>query len=197
MGYKLTIGICTLPARINSYYSLISNLNNQIITNGFQNSVQLLSFMDCKNMSVGEKRNLIKKQARGDYFNFIDDDDRISGDYLPSLMDATKHGADAITFRGEYKEHSKITDFTITTMGDFVDTHFMQYRRPNHISPVCRDIYEKCDFTLKNYGEDSDYSERINKLIKTEYHILKKLYFYDFELNTSQTHPKHKMGAYH
>jgi len=194
--YKLTVGICTLPIRIESYYSLMKNLNNQIVVNGFQNTVQLLSIMDCKNMTVGEKRNLIKKQALGEYLDFIDDDDRISGDYLPSIIEAVGSGADCITFRGEYKEGEKITDWIITTAGNLVDTHTMLYRKPNHISPVRRDIYEKCDFTLKNYGEDSDYSEQINKLIKTEFHIPKKLYFYDFDSNNSQTHPKHKIGAY-
>lgn len=193
---KLTIAICSLPIRIDSFTSLIKNLNNQILTNGFQNTVEIISLMDCKSMSVGQKRNYLKQLASGEYLCYIDDDDRVSGDYLPSIINAMGSGADAITFRGEYRDGESVTDWMITTANGFTDTHTMLYRKPNHLSPVKRDIYLQCDFTLKNYGEDSDYSDQINKLIKTEYHIPKKLYFYDFAINKSQTHPESKTGAF-
>jgi hypothetical protein len=62
------------------------------------------------------------------------------------------------------------------------------YRKPNHLCPVKREIATQCIFPDKNYGEDSDYANQINKIIQTENHIEEKLYFYMFNVNTSQTH---------
>jgi len=63
------------------------------------------------------------------------------------------------------------------------------YRLPNHLCPVKRDIALACMFTDKNFGEDFDYAEKINLLIKNEYHIKEKLYFYLFDSVLSQTAP--------
>jgi hypothetical protein len=41
----------------------------------------------------------------------------------------------------------------------------------------------------KHFGEDFDYAEKINLLIKNEYHIKEKLYFYLFNSVLSQTAP--------
>jgi glycosyltransferase involved in cell wall biosynthesis len=194
--YKLTIAICTLPVRINSFASLITELNNQIRLNGLQNQVQIVSLMDCKDITVGDKRNYLKSLAKGQYLVYIDDDDRISGDYVISLIQAMITNPDVITFRGEYKENGRITDFIINCGVSNQDTPTHHYRLPNHICAVKRDIYLNCHFTSKNYGEDSDYADQINQHIKTECHIPKKLYFYDFALQTSQTHPQSKTTAY-
>lgn len=194
--YKLTIAICTLPVRIASFASLITELNNQIKSNGLTNEVQILAFMDCKDLTVGDKRNFIKSQAKGMYLAYLDDDDRISSDYVLSLKQGCDTNPDVVTFRGEYKEHSKVMDFIINSGIMNQDTATHHYRLPNHICAVKRDIYLNCHFTSKNYGEDSDYADQINQYIKTEYHIPKKLYFYDFALETSQTHPNAKSTAY-
>ena len=193
---QLSIGICSLPIRINSFSKLINNLNSQIITHGFQQKVEIISIMDSKGMSVGQKRNHIKNLARGQYLCFIDDDDRISNDYLPSIMQALQTGADVITFRGEYHDGAMRTDWTISLDKGNIDTHGMLYRLPNHLTPVRKDIYSRCNFPPINYGEDSSYATEIHKLIKTEFHIPKKLYFYDFHVNKSQTHPKSTTGAF-
>ena len=194
---KLTIGICTLPVRIESFARLIRELNRQILENGLQNQVEIISVMDCKTMTVGEKRNKIREMANGLYLCYIDDDDRVSSDYLASIFQAINtHPADVITFRGEYKDGTNIKDWTINSSNVTRDTATMQYRKPNHLCPVRREIYQACPFPAQNYGEDSAYSELINNLIKNEFHINKKLYFYDFSADTSQTHPSSRSTAY-
>jgi glycosyltransferase involved in cell wall biosynthesis len=193
---KLSIGICSIPIRINQYRDLVDNLNNQIANCDAQEEVEIISFTDCKTISVGHKRNIIKSIATGDYFCFIDDDDRVSEDYIESILEAVKSGADVITFKGEYSDVNGVIDFHISTMYGNKNEPKMYYRIPNHISPVKRSIYTNCDFTDKNYQEDSDYSFCINKFIKNEYHIAKKLYFYDFDEVGTQTHPSSKNTAF-
>jgi hypothetical protein len=57
------------------------------------------------------------------------------------------------------------------------------------LCPVKREIALSSLFSNKNYGEDSDYASKINKYIKNEYHIRKKLYFYMYDDAKSQTSP--------
>jgi glycosyltransferase involved in cell wall biosynthesis len=187
---QLSILIPTLPIRINSYSNLIMKLNNQIIENNLTEKIQILSFCDTRDVTVGIKRNWLLENSNSKYVCFLDDDDDISDNYVKLLYDATLSEADCITFLGEYHENGKITDFSISTMHNrnYNDKTCM-YRLPNHLCPVKREIALASMFTDKNFGEDFDYAEKINSIIKNEYHIKEKLYFYLFDSVLSQTAP--------
>lgn len=189
----LSILIPTLPNRIDCYYKLIKKLNHQIILNNYQNIIQIISFLDTKEFTVGKKRNFLLNNAVGNYVVFIDDDDDISEDYLTQIIEATQSNADCITFLGEYITPMEKKDFNISIIhkSNYENTEYY-FRLPNHICPIKKEIALSSMFTDKNFGEDSDYSEKVNKLIKNEYHIAKKLYFYIFNENTSQTLPSNK-----
>jgi len=189
---NLSILIPTLPVRIDSYYILMKKLISQINSLGLQDQIQLLAYCDTKEVSVGEKRNWLLKNSVGKYVCFIDDDDNISDDYIHEIFQATKQDTDCITFCGEYIEGNMVKDFSISTIhrGNYEDSINGFYRLPNHLCPVKREIALLSMFTNKNFGEDYDYAENINKFIKNEYHIKKKLYFYIFNANTSQTLPQ-------
>lgn len=193
----LSILILTLPTRINSYSELIKSLNQQVIENNLINKVQILSFCDTKEISVGEKRNILLNQSCGKYVCFIDDDDVVASNYLISIINAIQSNADVITFCGDYVENNQIIPFTISMMhrGNFNHPN-MFYRLPNHLCPVKREIALQSMFTDKNFGEDSDYSERINSRLTNEFHIQDKLYFYMYDSNNSQTKPNNNLDAF-
>ena len=193
----LSILILTLPTRIDSYATLIKTLNQQVIQNNLMSRVQILSLCDTKEISVGEKRNILLNKSCGKYVCFIDDDDLIAPDYIIKLMNAINSNADVITFCGEYIQNTIITPFSISIVhrGNYNHPNIF-YRLPNHLCPVKREIALNCMFTDKNFGEDSDYAERINKHIKNEFHIQDKLYFYMYNESTSQTKPNNTLNAY-
>jgi glycosyltransferase involved in cell wall biosynthesis len=193
----LSILILTLPTRIDSYARLIKSLNQQVIENNLINSVQILSLCDTKEISVGEKRNILLNKSCGKYVCFIDDDDMIAPNYLSKIISALSSNADVVTFCGDYVENSIITPFSISMVhrGNFNHPN-MFYRLPNHLCPVKREIALSCQFTDKNYGEDSDYAEKINNFLKNEFHIQDKLYFYMYDSNTSQTKPNNTLNAF-
>ena len=193
----LSILIPTLPTRIDCYANLIKMLNKQVIENNLMNRVQILSLCDTKEISVGEKRNILLNKSNGKYVCFIDDDDIISPNYLIKLILAIDSGADVITFCGDYVENTNVTPFSISMLhrGNYNHPNIF-YRLPNHLCPVKREIALSCQFTDKNFGEDSDYSERINKYIKNEFHIQDKLYFYMYNSATSQTKPNNNLNAF-
>jgi glycosyltransferase involved in cell wall biosynthesis len=193
----LSILIPTLPSRINMLSMLIQRLNKQIIDFDFIDRVQILTLCDTKEFSVGKKRNMLLEMSCGKYVCFIDDDDQISDKYLFEIMRATQSNADVITFCGDYVENKLTTPFSISCIhrGNYNHPNIF-YRLPNHLCPVKREIAMICQFTDKNFGEDSDYSERINKHIKNEFHIQDKLYFYMYDSNTSQTKPNNTLNAF-
>jgi glycosyltransferase involved in cell wall biosynthesis len=193
----LSILIPTLPARIDEYFRLIKILNNQIKINNLESRVQILSICDTKDMSVGEKRNLLIKSSNGRYVCFIDDDDIVADNYLIQIFRAIESNADVITFCGEYVENNLHTPFSISRLhrGNFNEAG-MLYRLPNHLCPIKREIAINCLFTDKNFGEDSDYADKINQHITNEFHIQYKLYFYLYNAQTSQTNPNNNLNAY-
>jgi glycosyltransferase involved in cell wall biosynthesis len=194
----LSILILTLPTRIDCYSNLIKKLNQQVIENNLIHRVQILTICDSKEISVGEKRNILLNQSCGKYICFIDDDDEIAHNYLISILNSIdKSYADVITFCGDYVENSQRTPFSISSVhrGNFNATN-MFYRLPNHLCPVKRELALSCMFTDKNFGEDSDYAELLNKVINNEYHINEKLYFYMYDDNKSQTKPNNNLNAF-
>lgn len=193
----LSILILTLPTRIDSYSNLIKTLNKQVIENNLISRVQILTLCDTKEISVGEKRNILLNKSIGRYVCFIDDDDVISDNYLIRLISALESNADVITFCGDYVENNLRTAFSISMVhrGNYNHPNIF-YRLPNHLCPIKRQIALNCLFTDKNFGEDSDYAEKINQHIKNEFHISDKLYFYMYDSNTSQTKPNNTLNAF-
>jgi glycosyltransferase involved in cell wall biosynthesis len=193
----LSILIPTLPARIDYYSRLIKQLNTQIKQHNLENRVQILSLCDTKDISVGEKRNMLLRTSVGRYICFVDDDDIISDNYLIQIFRAIESNADVITFLGEYVENELRTPFSISRVhrGNYNEAG-MLYRLPNHLCPIKREIALSCLFTHKNFGEDSDYAEKINQYIKNEFHIQDKLYFYMYNSQTSQTNPQNNLNAF-
>jgi glycosyltransferase involved in cell wall biosynthesis len=194
----LSILILTLPTRIDCYSNLIKKLNQQVIENNLIHRVQILTICDSKEISVGEKRNILLNQSCGKYICFIDDDDEIAPNYLISILDSIdKSNADVITFCGDYVENNQRTPFSISSVhrSNFNASNKF-YRLPNHLCPVKRELALSCMFTHKNFGEDSDYAELLNKVINNEYHINEKLYFYMYDTNKSQTKPNNNLSAF-
>jgi glycosyltransferase involved in cell wall biosynthesis len=194
---ELSILILTLPTRIDSYANLIKMLNKQVIENNFIDKVQILTLCDTKEISVGEKRNILLNKSAGRYVCFIDDDDEIAPNYLIKIISALSSNADVITFCGEYVENAIRTPFSISMVhrGNYNHPNIF-YRLPNHLCPVKREIALSCQFTNKNFGEDSDYADKINIYLKNEFHIQDKLYFYMYNSNTSQTKPNNTLNAF-
>jgi len=140
-------------------------------------------------MTIGEKRNKLLSIARGDYVVFIDDDDRISADYVSLLLAAQARKPDVIVFHAEYTENGKNPKpvyYDIAFGRDI--NHADHYDRiPNHICCVRRDYAVLTRYKPISYGEDADYAQRLLPRLKTQSKINKVLYYYDFNSETSES----------
>lgn len=182
---KLSILICTVPSRVNSYLpKMVESLMKQATKD-----VEILWLGDNKQRTVGNKRNDLLNLSQGDYVAFVDDDDRVTEDYIKYLLLGTDSGADVINFKvscsvngGEYRDVIYDARFSKDT------NHADHYERlPNHLMAVKRDLALKVGFPHKNMSEDADFAMRLKPLIKKQAFIDKILYYYDFFNTVSET----------
>ncbi len=154
-----------------------------------QERVEILTLIDAKGISLGDKRNRMVSIAQGEYIIHVDDDDRIEPDYLSALLAATEDGNDAITFRASVRLNggaAKPCIYSIRYVKD-ENTSTEYHRLPNHITAVRRDLAIKAGFPNKRKGEDSAYSAALRPLLESETHIDRVLYHYDYSDKTTET----------
>jgi hypothetical protein len=182
---RLSILIPSLEGRESYLNRLVARLKPQVTP-----EVEILLLKDNKEMSIGEKRNKLIEQSIGEYTVFIDDDDWVSEDYVKSLLMATDHKPDVVSFNtciiNEGKmarkvdvsiKHEKYKDFAIK---DKEDIKVVMYRRrPGHLHAIKRSIGTTIKFPHISIGEDEKYAKELLEKLKTEIKLNKYLYFYD------------------
>lgn len=178
---KLSLLIPTIVGREEQYDALIKSL---WYYKG--KDVEICTFKDNREKSIGEKRNSLIWRAKGMYVAFIDDDDAISPTYVEHLLKAVESGCDCASLKGMYSvdgrddgifEHSLKYNEWRTTNNE------VKYERyPNHLNCINADIAKRFKFPETNFGEDHDWSKQVHqaKALKTEYYIPEIIYYYKF-----------------
>lgn len=154
-----------------------------------QKEVEILILVDTKSQMLGEKRNNMVGLAKGKYIVFVDSDDRLSPDYIQTLLDATEHDTDVITFNASVSlngEIPKICRYSSRYKSDY-NTNEEYHRLPNHICAFKRQLAIQFPFPNTLYGEDSGFSKSIKNSIKSEHYIDRILYHYDYNQETTET----------
>lgn len=189
-NYKLTIGVCSVLGRGTTFLpKILSQLQDQI--KGYETQVELICLLDNKSIMLGEKRNMIVNMAIGEYITFVDDDDRLSDNYIQTLVNTIDNNKDidCITF---------IVDVSINK-GMYIPCYYSKdylkdfnepkaYRRiPNHICCVKTSIAKETPYQNILRGEDAAYAKDLLPKLSTEVMIDEVLYYYDFNIETTET----------
>lgn len=178
---KLSILICTLNEP--HYVSRLRRLNNILDPqiSRFNGEVQKIINDAGRSMSTGTKRNELIKQSEGDYFAFIDSDDVVPPYYVHELMAAIEQGPDVISFIGEMTTNgANARGFTIKLGSRYEERNGHYYRFPNHLCCYKKSVVEQVRFPDIWVQEDFRWACDIQRLLKTEIHLNKKMYTYDF-----------------
>jgi len=182
---KLSILVCTINSRKHFFDALYKKLSRQITPD-----VQFLNYCDNGEITIGAKREALKKAATSDYIVYIDDDDKISCYYVRNVLEALQSNPDVVGLKG----------FQTTDLKEFKYFECSSNHKKwcelkngvvckpiNHINPIKREIALKSAFPDLYYGEDKFYSEGIKPFIKTEVLADGYLYWYDYRPNNSQS----------
>jgi glycosyltransferase involved in cell wall biosynthesis len=178
----LSILTCTLPERAEYLTRLTNKLTPQLLNK----PVEFL--VDPRNATVptGRKRNDLIRQAQGKYVCFVDDDDMLSGDYVDEILKAAESDPDVITFCGWMTTNGKQpVDWVIKLGEEYEQRNGIIYRFPNHLAVIRKDFAQRISFPPVYQQEDYRWAVmmRNSGLLKTEVHIPKKLYHYQFLTN--------------
>lgn len=188
---KLSILIPSLRERASLLEDLEMDLMAQIGPLGVSEEVEVLKLVDGGEVSVGEKRNRLLADAKGDYVVFVDDDDAVSREYVYEILERIKASPDCIGMRGimtvgEGETFQVI--YSVSNQHGFASGR-TYYRPPGHLTPMRRQIAVKYRFPEKNLGEDFEWADRILKAgaLRNEMFIDKVLYHYKFNPALSGT----------
>ena len=183
----LSVLIPTINGRERYFDHITKKLTRQIHQVG-EKKVQLLFYKDKRGESTtGAKRNVLLEQSTGKFVVFVDDDDDVSLDYVSSIVKAIEENPDidGIGINGMYSDGRQQMPFETGMRWNWDTVNGYYVRFINHISPIKREHAIKIGFPDKTIGEDYDFTMRLKQsgLIKTDYIIKKRIYYYDFRPN--------------
>lgn len=180
---KLSILIPTLnePRSITLLKRLRSILDPQAAK--YPGEVEIRIHDAGRSMPTGTKRNELIRNSSGDYFSQIDCDDVPAFDYVDQMMQGIDLDVDVITFRGYMTTNgANRRNFVIKLGEKYEERGGVYYRHPNHLCCLKRSLVESVKFRPIWQQEDYYYAVDLKSrgLLKTEHHIAKDMYWYDF-----------------
>lgn len=135
-----------------------------------------------RGMTTGRKRNELIQLSQGEYFVQVDDDDHVPMYYVTELMKAIELAPDVITFNGWMTTNgANRQDFTIKLGLKYETKDNHHYRFPNHLCAYRRDVVGHIKFPDITIQEDYKWALSIQRFLKTEVHIDRDMYWYDFK----------------
>jgi glycosyltransferase involved in cell wall biosynthesis len=189
----LSVLILSIPSRLEK--CLIPTYNRLLEQIGNETCVEVLTLVDNKSMSIGEKRQALIQSARGKWVAFLDDDDAVSEDYISTLIETLGNNpADVITFEQhctvngkEFKvdfrmgnPHEGLKHNPDGSLGDIK-------RPPYHMCVWAAKIAKNIPFRAVSYGEDIDWCSRMYPFVTSETHLDKVLHYYQYDDRTSES----------
>lgn len=172
--YRLSILICSLKNRKKKRIRLLEELERQ-----HHKSVEILVEIDNEEISIGAKRNILLKKAKGDYIAFIDDDDMVSVNYVIKILEALKTNPDCCSLGGLlFRPGRRFLFYHSLKCTGWYEKGGVFYRTPNHLNTVKRELALQTGFLEVDHGEDADYSTRLKPLLNVEAYIKGVLYYY-------------------
>ena len=191
----LTIGIPSLHERKESLNELLAFIDSTTNEENIKKSkVEIIVNLDDGEKTVGQKRNEILEQANGKFICYVDDDDKIDEDYINLILKTIEENPelDCIGFTGMYYVNGEPTMLFkhAKEYGGHYKKEGIQYRPVNHLNPVRTELAQQIGFPEKNFGEDSDYCDRLleSGLLKNEVILDKVMYHYLWNSELTRTH---------
>lgn len=181
---RWSILVLTMPRRREMLGRLLGVLVPQLEPH--RDDVELLVNTSDPEWHVGENREILRRQARGRYISFIDDDDMVAEDYVSKIYPCL----DGVHYVGFNVEQT----FDGKPRSGCVERHSLQYngvwfdhsgsydghfRDISHLNPMLKDIATIVPMSGWP-GEDSRWADelRTRRVLRTEHYIDEVLYHY-------------------
>ncbi len=187
----LSILIPSIPSRAAMLGELLALLQHQII----DAPVEVMTLIDNKAMTIGEKRDALVQLARGKFCAFLDDDDLPLAGYVKELVSAAKTHPDVdvvvfnqqawingkpfvVRFGLEYENEQA----QLRSDGTFGDIK----RKPFHVCAWRSSLAKKYHFLPLQDGEDWAWVQQLLTEAKSQHRIDKVLHAYRYDDRISE-----------
>lgn len=170
-----TIAILTVPSRHLEFNRIYGMLDYQASQLDHPSDVEIIAHTN-PNLKIAAKRQDCLEDARGKYFNFVDDDDLVAHNYVQRLSELMD-GVDYIGFRMQHflNGHASKPTFHSLRYDRWYDDANGYYRNVSHLNPMRTEIARQGKF-VGGYGEDARWAETVRP--QTEHFVDQPLYFY-------------------
>lgn len=184
--YKLGVLIATVEERKEQFDILQSKFSYQ------SENIDVILISDCDNKekSIGKKRQNLLEAAKNmncEWIVFFDDDDLPSENYIQLILDTINSNPDidCIGINGTMTTNGSNPQTWCHVLGEIwrdgsSRDKFTYYRPIIHFNPVKLELALKAGFKDMRYGEDRDYSDRLNPLLKKMAYIEQPLFHYNY-----------------
>lgn len=187
----LSILIPTVPKRKKTFDALYRMLEAQRLSLMNPESVEIVTLSDNGEMMVGAKRNKLLDMAQGEYLCFIDDDDRVFGDYLERILAALETRPDVVGITIFWSDDDFKSVRLLVRSLEFhwknwfsrptTSTNNITCGRPAHLNPTRSSIAKSVRFPEDvQRGEDAAWSAQVAPKCKTCVTIDPPIYHYRF-----------------
>ncbi len=174
---RWSILVATLGRRGDRFKSLMDSLIPQVEK---YPDIEVLAYSNNMEHPLGEIRQALVTYAKGDYTNFLDDDDQVPDYYVDEIYPLLDGDVDYIGFAMrcvqdgiELKETFHSLKYT-----EWSDDDKGFYRDISHLNPVRRELALQADFRKSDGPEDVSWSDQMRGKVKTEHYIDKEMYRY-------------------
>lgn len=176
---RLTILIPSIPER----FSKATALYNRMVELSQGMDVEIIMLTDNRILTIGEKQNRLLQMVNGKYFTIIHDDDELTD--LKDIYEATKQDVDVITFKARCLNADGSEYIVTQRLGAEVehntkDGNYLDCNRPPFPNCVWAKRFTRYKFPDISYSEDWEWVKKCLKVAKTEHHIDKVLFHYNF-----------------
>lgn len=178
---KWSILIPTVVTRPDEFKRLVDILAPQV--EKYKGDIEVVAYWNNFENGIGKVREQLIVDAKGEYINFIDDDDLVVEDYCDTIYPLLD-GVDYIGFRVKFLSNGQEQKPVIhsLTCNAWEDTQEGYYRRVTMINPIKRSLALKSNVGKGDYKkgipEEKVYADTLDKITKTEHFIDRPMHIY-------------------
>lgn len=127
---------------------------------------------------LGDYRQALLEDARGEYTSFADDDDMVAADFVPTVTALMAARLDVVAFTVEYTAPriGPVPSYN-SIVSECRDTGGAFWRDFTHVQPVRADLARKGDFRT-GWPEDAAWGDTVKRHLMTEALTRRVLYYY-------------------
>lgn len=176
---QLSILIPSIPSRL--HMAIDRYKSYEAMTLG--KNVEIILLVDNKIVTIGEKREALKNLSNGKFHIMADEDDEFVS--FDEIYEATFQDVDVITYNASCSNDDG-SRYTVTQrLGNQIehntkDGKYLDCKRPPFQNCAWHEKFKKYSYPAISYGEDAVFLEKCWAEAKTEVHIQKVLFKYNF-----------------